>query len=342
MEIKTFIEKMPKVELHVHLEGSIRPDTLLALIQRNHVPLPVESEAALEHWYTFTDFAHFIDIYRFFAKCLRTPDDIEWITRQFLRNQAEQNILYSEATYTAYSQYRETGMSFDTQLAAINRARSWAEAELGVRMGIIVDISRDVTPAEGELTARWAVEGMHNGVVALGLGGDERGYPPERFTSAFAIARQAGLPAVIHAGETGGPASIRGALDALHAVRIGHGVHCLEDAALVQRLRAEQIPLEVCPTSNVCLKLYPELRQHPLPRLLEEGLYITLNSDDPPMFNTSLTREYQLAAVSFGLDQAQIEKLVMNALEASLMPAEMKAELRLGFEQAFEGLKNHG
>jgi aminodeoxyfutalosine deaminase len=322
------------------MEGSIRPETLLTLAKRNHVPLPVDSVEGLENWYTFSDFSHFIEIYRYFAKCLRTADDIEWITRQFLQGQADQNIVYSEVTYTAYSQYRANGLSFTEQLDAINRARERAKKELGVEMGIILDISRNETSVEeSEFIARGAVAGMKQGVVALGLGGDERGYPPEIFASAFDIARQAGLPAVVHAGETGGAQSIRGALDSLKAVRIGHGVHCLEDDALVQRLREEQIPLEVCPTSNVCLNLYPELRQHPLPQLLKEGLYVTINSDDPPMFNTSLTREYQLAAQVFDLDQAQIEKLVMNALQAALLPPVKKAEIRFAFEQAFTSFK---
>lgn len=340
MKLAEFIQKMPKIELHVHMEGSIRPETLLTLAKRNHVALPVDTVEGLERWYTFTDFSHFIDIYRHFAKCLRTVDDIEWIARQFLQNQAEQNIVYSEVTYTAYSQYRANGITFNDQLQAINRARDWAKKELGVEMGIILDIARNETSVEeSEFIARGAVEGMKQGVVALGLGGDERGYPPEIFTSAFAIARQAGLPAVIHAGETSGAQSIRGALDALQAKRIGHGVHCLEDADLVRRLREEQIPLEVCPTSNVCLNLYPEFRQHPLPQLLNEGLYVTLNSDDPPMFNTSLTREFQLAAEAFCLNQEQIEKLVMNALQAALLPVVKKKEMSIVFEQALADLK---
>lgn len=339
MEMNSFIEKMPKVELHVHLEGSILPETLITLAQRNDVPLPARTVEELERWYTFTDFPHFIEIYRYFARCLRTAEDIEWITRQFLRNQAAQNICYSEVTYTAYSQYLANKIPFEEQMQAIQRARDWAAAEYDVHMGLIVDISRDLPAEEGEITARWAVQGMQQGVIALGLGGDENGNPPEKFASSFAIAREAGLPAVVHAGETGGPQSIRGALDVLGAVRIGHGVHCLEDADLVARLRAEQIPLEVCPTSNICLKLYPSLEAHPLPRLLEEGLYVTLNSDDPPMFNTSLTREYQQAAKVFGLDRQQIEQLVMNAVQASLLPPEKKSELRRAYEQAFAALK---
>lgn len=175
-------------------------------------------------------------------------------------------------------------------------------------------------------------------MVALGLGGDENGNPPEKFSHAFQYAYEAGLPAVPHAGETMGPESIRCALDALHAVRIGHGIRCLEDAALVKRLREEQIPLEVCPTSNVCLKQVAALADHPLPRLMAEGLLVTINSDDPPMFNTTLTREYQQIAKAFSFTQQQIEKFVLDALQVSFLPDEQKASLRSEFHSQFQAL----
>ena len=332
MSIQHFIEKMPKVELHVHLEGSIRPETLIQLAQRHRVDLPAKTIQELRSWYTFTDFAHFIEIYRTFARCLRSAEDIELITREFLIGQAEQNIRYSEVTYTPYSQYRETGLPFKDQLDAINAARDWARSALGVEMGLVLDISRDVSPQEGYLVAQWAVENRDQGVVALGLGGDENGNPPEKFSHAFQYAFEAGLPAVPHAGETTGPESITGALDALHAVRIGHGIRCLDDAALVKRLREEQIPLDVCPTSNVCLKQVATLADHPLPRLMAEGLLLTINSDDPPMFNTTLTREYQQIAEAFSFDQQQIEKFVLNALHVSFLPNEQKVRLRMDFQ----------
>jgi adenosine deaminase len=337
--MKDFIEKMPKIELHVHMEGAIQPDTLIMLAERNKVELPAKTPEEMHTWYTFTDFPHFNDIYRTFARCLRTADDIELIARQFLVVQAKQNILYSEVTYTPYSQYSANGISFADQLSAINRARNWARDELGVEMGIITDISRDHPPELGKIVAQWAVEGMHDGVIALGLGGYEVGNPPEKFREAFDIVHKAGLPAVIHAGETGGPDSIRGALDALHAVRIGHGVRCLEDADLVKRLRDEQIPLEVCPTSNICLKVFHSLEEHSLPKLVEEGLYVTINSDDPPMFNTTLTREYQLVHETFGYDRQQIKEFVLSALRVTLLPQEKKDVLEKQIQKGFQILE---
>jgi adenosine deaminase len=163
-------------------------------------------------------------------------------------------------------------------------------------------------------------------VVALGLGGAEVGHPPEKFAAAFARARAAGVPLVLHAGETVGPASIWGALEQ-GSVRVGHGVRCLEDPALVSELRERRIPLEVCPTSNVCLGVVPSFAEHPLPRLLDAGLYVTLNSDDPPMFNTTLTDEYLAAAATFALDRPAIEALVLNAARATLLPPAAAAAL---------------
>ncbi len=210
---------------------------------------------------------------------------------------------------------------------------------LVMTLGLIPDISRNVSPEEGLLVAQWAIEGMSQGVVALGLGGPEVGNPPEKFVEAFACAHEAGLPGVPHAGETVGPESIRGALRHLQAVRIGHGVRCLEDPALVDELRRRQIPLEVSPTSNVCLGVAVEFGQHPLPQLIQEGLYVTLNSDDPALFNTTLTDEYLLAARCFGFDMATLEQLVMNGVNAALLPVEAKSRLQSRFRACFEALR---
>ena len=331
MNLPAFIRAMPKVELHVHLEGSIRPETLLQLARRNDVTLPCDSLDGLREWYRFTDFPHFVDIYVAITKCLRTTADIELIAREFLQGQAEQNIVHSEVTYTAYTVFEHCGIPFEDQIAAINRARAWAERELGVTMALVLDIAREETPAEGMITARWAVEAFGRGVDAFGLGGYEVGHPPEKHVEAFAYTRAHGLPSVPHAGETEGPASIWGALRALEARRIGHGVRCLEDPALVAYLREAQIPLEVCPTSNVCLGVAPSLAEHPLPKLLAEGLYVTINSDDPPLFSTTLTEEYLRCAGAFGFDAATLRQFSLNAVRASLLSAARKAELEHQF-----------
>lgn len=339
MSVEDFIRAMPKVELHVHLEGSVQPATLLRLARRHQIALPADSVEGIRRWYTFVDFPHFVEVYLKVSECIRTSDDIELITREFLQGQAAQHIRYSEVTYTPYTHYWQKGLAFEDQLAAINRARAWAEGELGVTMALVIDIARGVTLEAGLLTAEWTIEGRGDGVVALGLGGPEAGHPPEMYREAFARARAAGLPCVPHAGETVGPESIWGALRVAHAVRIGHGVRCLEDPALVDELRERQIPLEVCPTSNVCLGVAPSLAAHPLPRLLDEGLYVTLNSDDPPMFNTTLTDEYLKAAATFGLDVDDIEELVLNAVRAALLLPKVKAQMEAEFVAEFARLR---
>lgn len=339
MSLETFIRAMPKVELHVHLEGSIQPATLLTLAQRHGVQLPARTVEGLREWYTSSDFDHFIQTYLTICSCIRTPDDIELIAREFLAGQAAQNIRYSEVTYTAYLHYHFKKIPFRDQLAALNRARAWAAAAYGVGAGFIIDIPRMIAPSEGVLVADWAISGMGDGVVALGLGGPEVGHPPERFQKAFQRARQAGLASVPHAGETVGPESIWGALRVLHADRIEHGVRCLEDSALVAELRQRQIPLDVCVTSNVCLHVVPTLADHPLPRLLQEGLFVTLNSDDPPLFNTTLTDEYLAVARAFQMNAAQLEQLALNGVRASLLPAAERTNMETAFKAEFMQLR---
>lgn len=330
---------MPKVELHVHLEGAIRPETLLELAQRHKMALPHGNTLdAVRDWFTFRDFAHFIEVYVKTSEFIRTPDDIEFITRAFLQGQAEQNIRYSEVTYTAYTHYQQKGLTFEEQLDAISRARRWAESQLGVSMGLIIDIPRFVSSEEGVEIARRTVKNRDKGVVAFGLGGPEIGHPPEKFVAAFQIAHEGGLPSVPHAGETVGPESIWGAINYLSAVRIGHGVRCIEDDSLVAALRERQIVLEVCPTSNICLGIFPSIQKHSLPHLVEAGLRVTINSDDPPMFNTTLTDEYQLIAENFGYDADDMQRFVMTALEASFLPPSQKQALRADFEAEFAQL----
>jgi len=336
--LENFIAKMPKVELHVHLEGSVRPETLLKLAKRHQVALPADDIEGLRKWYTFRDFDHFIEIYMTISTCLRTPEDIELIAREFLIGQAQQNIVYSEVTFTPFNQYYTNQLGFHEQIDAVNRARAWAEKELGVRMGIIMDIPRIFSAEDGLTVANWAIERYGDGLIALGLGGPEVDHPPEKFQAAFDKVRAAVLPCILHAGETVGPPSIWSAIHVADTKRIGHGVRAIEDPRLVEYLRKTQIPLEVCPTSNICLKVYPSLDEHSLPELMKQGLYITINSDDPPMFNTTLTNEYLVGHKTFGWDVGTIQQLVLNAVDVTLLPDEERAAMHYSFENEFKQL----
>jgi aminodeoxyfutalosine deaminase len=342
MTLRSFIKKMPKVEMHVHLEGSIQPETLLHMAERNSVALPANTVEGLRTWYTFTDFPHFVDIYLTISSCICSGDDIEYVAREFLREQASQNIRYSEVIFTPYTHFSlNKKIPFDEQIAALASARSWAKEELGIGVGWVLDFARNLPPVEHAVTvAEWAVGAMDSGVVGLGIGGYETGFPPELFKDAFKIAKEAGLASQPHAGEIGGPESVWGAVDVLNATRIGHGVRCLEDPKLVEYLRDRQIPLDVSPTSNVCLGVVPSFAEHPLPKLMAEGLYVTLNSDDPPMFNTTLTDEYLNVVEHFGFDQEAVENLVLAGVGASVLPAETKVAMDKEFRYAFASLKN--
>lgn len=339
MGLSHFIAAMPKVELHVHLEGSIRPETLLQLASRHGVELPARSVDEIREWYRFVDFAHFVEVYIAISRCIRTVDDIEFIAREFLLGQARQNVRHSEVTFTAYTHYLQKGLGFEEQLAALNRARAWGEDEHGVTMRYVIDIPRNIDAELGPMIADWAISGMADGVVAFGLGGPEVGHPPEKFKDAFDRTNAAGLPSVPHAGETVGPESIWGALGSLGADRIGHGVRCVEDNDLIRELQDRQIPLEVCPSSNVCLGVAPTIEQHQLPRLLDEGLYVTINSDDPPMFNTTLTEEYAAVAEAFDLSEGAIESLVLNSVNASFLPEADRRAMEREFVAEFAGLR---
>lgn len=327
MQLERFIRAMPKVELHVHLEGAIRPETLLVLARRNGVELPGSDVEGLRRWYTFRDFPHFVEIFLTLVQCLQTPEDIELIATEFLEQQAAQNIKHTEITYTCFTQRLNHGMDYDVQLEALNRAAAHAEREWGVTMSYTIDYARHMSPEDFVGVAEWAVTRQESGISALGLGGPEVGYPPELFREAFEVARQHGLPSAPHAGETMGANSVRGCIEALDADRIGHGVRCLEDPDLVDLLRERQIPLEVCPSSNVCLGVAPTLAAHPLPRLIEEGLYVTINSDDPPMFETTLTDEFLRTADVFSFSHKTIETLAMNAARASFLPGDRREAL---------------
>jgi len=338
MSLSDFAREMPKVELHVHLEGSIHPATLLTLAERNGVALPATDLEGLKRFYRFTDFDRFIQVYFAISRCLRTLDDYDLIAYEFGADMARQNIRYAEVTFTPYTNVANTGLPFEDILAALNQGRTRAEREFGVSFRWVLDIVRN-NPETRHQVAEWSISARDGSVVGFGLGGTEEGHPPEWFADAYAVAREAGLHSVPHAGEICGPESVWGAIRALGAERIGHGVRSVEDPALVEYLQQHQIPLEVCPTSNVCLGAYDSLKEHPIRWMWDQGLYVTINSDDPPMFDTNLTAEIQAIVEHLGFDADDLERLSLNALDASFLPDTTKAALRQSFQLEFAELR---
>jgi adenosine deaminase len=307
---------MPKVEIHVHLEGATDAGTIFEMAQRNHVELPAASLEDWKRFYEFRDFNHFIEVYITASRCMCTPQDYARMCEQFLKRQAEQNISYSEVTFTPSLHLKK--LSQAELLSALGEGSASGHAQYGTSMQMIADISRHTdSPETQKRTLEFALAGKDRGLfIGLGLGGKEIGFPPEQFADIFAEARRQGLHVVAHAGETDGPASIRGAIESLRAERIGHGVRCLEDLALVELLRERRIPMEVCPQSNYCLGVVKRGEAHPIRRMMDAGLFCTLNSDDPPMFSTSLTNEYLLLAEQ-GFSWQELWELSENTRRAA-------------------------
>lgn len=330
-----FIVRMPKAELHIHLEGSVRPATLLTLARRNGIALPATNEAELHDFYRFRDFDHFLTVYDLICDCIHTPDDLALMTYELGAAAAEQHIRYLEVTFTTCGRLRR-GLSLNDQLAGIRAGAQQAESEFGVRMQFIPDVVAENTVEEAWTLTRWAVAQQGNGICALGLAGKEVGRDTAALAPIFTYARDAGLPRTLHAGEAAGPESIWDALTTLHADRIGHGVRVVEDPKLLELLYAMQVPLEVCPTSNVRLGLYPNIAAHPIAILWKSGLYLTVNTDDPPMFDTTLTDEYRALAAAHGFTADEIKDLSLNAVRAAFLPANEKQAMLEEFEAEME------
>ncbi len=323
--IKDFLRTMPKFELHVHIEGAADADTYFEIAQKNDIDLPVESGEEWQRFFEFRDFPHFIEVYTAAVGCLKTTDDYGLLIDNFFKHQSEQNILYTEAYLSAtfiIEQFED-----EAALDAIEAAVVAGQSKYGVVVNLIPDIAR-MMPESQQQVLDFVLKGQRRGLfIGLGLGGLEKGFPAGLFTESFAEARRAGLRTVAHAGEADGPESIWGAIDGLQVERIGHGVRCIEDPALVETLRLRQIPLEVCPVSNYCLGIVKQGEMHPIREMFDAGLNCSINSDDPAMFSTSLNNEYTTLA-SLGFSWPELQQLNRNALDASFLGKAEKKHYR--------------
>lgn len=344
MSIEQVLQEAPKAELHVHLEGSVRPTTLLTLAKRNAITLPVDSMEGLQQWFTFRDFNHFIEVYFAISHCLKRAEDYELIVYEFAEEMARQHVRYAEVTFSPSTHQFALGVPFDVYFAGLTRGRERAQQDFNVEINWVFDIVRNMClepgiSQEADYTLSVAKEGMGDGVVALGLGGSEVGHPPEWFARWFEEAKRVGLHSTPHAGEVVGPESVWGAINTLDAERIGHGVRSAEDPRLLEYLAEKRIPLEVNPTSNIALGVYRDYQHHSLPTLLAAGIPITINSDDPPLFNTTLNNEVSLLHSAFHLDLATIQDILLNGVRCSFLSAVRKTELLAEFERELQELQ---
>jgi len=314
---------LPKVDIHVHLEGAIRPATLMEVAERDGTPLPTGLQRG--SW-SFAGFEDFIAQYDALDACLGGLDDLRRFAYELCADEAAEGVRYAEVTFTVSSHARRLG-DWHEPIEAVLDGFASGRRDFGVECQLVLDIARGGELALAMPTTDAAIAYAGRGVVALGLGGKEAARPAGAFTAMFERARAAGLHAVPHAGEVCGPDAIRESLVATSADRIGHGIRCLEDPSLVEELRHRRIPLEVCLTSNVATGAVPTLDTHPLPDLIGAGLVVTLNSDDPTMFGSPLADEYERACQQFGMDEADLAAIALAGVDASFAPAALKADI---------------
>ena len=331
------LRTMPKVELHLHLEGSIRPPLLLELARRNGVDLGVATVGELAARYEFRDFLHFIELYLIGMSAIRSGEDVLDAIEALAVELAGQNVRYAEVTSTAYLHHANGTPTADYRDALDLGARRARDTH-ALDLRWIVDIPRSVEDPGTGWTADFLTGPLVPAdVVAIGLGGPEAEYPPEWYRVSFDRARAAGIPAVVHAGEVAGPPSVRGALDALHAVRIGHGVRSMDDLSLVRELGERQVPIEVSVTSNVLLGVCPAVDAHPLPAMLAAGLNVSVNTDDPAYFSTTLNDEHLIVHDRLGVTLEDLVAAQHRAIDAALCDAGRKGELHAALTEATSG-----
>lgn len=326
-ELTSFVAGLPKVELHVHHVGSASPRIVAELAARHEGDSPVPADPAeLADYFAFRDFRHFIDVYLSVVDLIRDDEDVRTLTYEVARELARQQVRYAELTITPYSSVKR-GIPAPAFCAAIEDARRSARHDFGIELGWCFDIPGEAGLPAAEETLRVALEQQPDGLISFGLGGPEIGVPRPQFQSVFDRARAAGLRSVPHAGETTGPETIWDSLNLLGAERIGHGISAAQDPVLMAHLADRGIPLEVCPTSNVRTRAVASLDEHPLPTLVAAGVPVSINSDDPPMFGTTLEEEYAVAARLLGLDAKGVAGLARAAVQHSFLEPAAKATI---------------
>jgi adenosine deaminase len=326
-DLGDFIAGLPKAELHVHHVGSASPRIVAELAARHAGSTPVPADPdLLAEYFVFSDFVHFIEVYLSVVDLIRDPEDVWTLTYEVARELAAQQVRYAELTLTPYSSIVR-GIPAEAYCEAVEDARQRAATEHGIELRWCFDIPGEAGVPAADLTLEVALKNRPDGLVSFGLGGPELGVPREQFAPHFRAALAEGLRSVPHAGESTGPQTVWDALTHLGAERIGHGIAAARDPELLGYLRDHAIPLEVCPTSNVRTRSVPSLAEHPLPALVAAGVPVTINSDDPPMFATTLNNEYAVAAQLLALDAAGVADLARAAVRASFRDEAGKAAL---------------
>ena len=319
------IQKLPKIELHSHLEGTIKPELIHNIAKRNNVSLN-DNLFNDDGGYEWSDFVSFLNAYDSASSCLRSSQDYRDIIYEYLKDCASENVIYAE-TFISPDHAADVGMRYDEMISGCVEGIEDAERDFGIIGRIIVTCVRHLGPKKAIDVVQLMVDSPHPYIVGFGMGGNELSYTLEDFAPAYQIAADAGYPCTVHAGEISGPDSVWDAINFLPISRIGHGVRSVEDEELLKILVKRNISLEICPSSNLALSIYPNWSSHPLKLILEAGINISLNSDDPPFFNTTVGQEYQNSAQHLNLDVDQLKSISIMAMESSF--ADNKTKHRL-------------
>ncbi len=322
-----WFERIPKAEIHLHLEGSIPLDALWQLLEKYGGDPAVPDLAALERRFEYRDFPHFIDTWLWKNEFLREYEDFTWIAEAVARDLARQNVRYLEAFYSP-PDFAHHGLETQRLTEAIRAGLSRVPE---IEVALVADLVRNYGPERGARTLAEVAEVHDLGVIGVGIGGSEEQYPPEPYAPVFAEARRLGLHTSAHAGEAAGAASVWGALRVLRVERVGHGTRAEEDPALLDLLAARRVPIEMCPLSNVRTGVTPRIEEHPVRRYFERGLLVTVNTDDPKMFGNSIAEELRLLEEKLGFTRDEVRQVVLNGLRASWLPAARKRELMQAF-----------
>lgn len=325
-----FIKRIPKTELHIHLEGgTMYPDLAMELAARNGIKLPFHDDASAKSFYEFTSLDQFIVILRTVLETLNTAEDYKTITVRLGEESAQQNIHYHEVFFT-YGLVSPRGVRWEDIVKGLAEGRKINKERFGVETRFVAEIDRSIEPEKGIELVKLAHGSREKaGIIAIGLDCQEIGFPPSRHQEAFKLARELGFRIVAHAGEAVGPENVWEAINLLGVERIDHGVRSIEDPTLVSYLAETRIPLTITPVSNVAIKIFPDLTSHPIKKLMDAGVLVTVNSDDPPMFETDATNDLVQVADTFNLSTDEITQIARNGFEATFMnPEEKKVALK--------------
>ncbi len=336
MEVERVIRALPKVEQHVHIVGSTRPETLLWLMKEGNVDVPFQTVDDVRRFFRYRDFPHFISVYCTVVEWITDEKQFERLTYEMLESDAQCNVHYVEASFSAPDHVRR-GLDYDLMLDAINRGVRRARSDFGLECNLRVDVVRNYG-AEAAMKVLDSIENKKDNVIAIDLGGSEEQFPPKPFAPVFQRAKEMGLHLVAHAGEASGAESVWDAVKHLSVERIGHGLAVSADSELMKHLREHGIGIEACPTSNVRTGVIPSIEKHPIRTFIKHGLRVSVNSDDPSMFETDMNNEYLQLHRKLNFTIPELFKLSLNAIDSSFISSDKKSKMHDSFMEEYHHL----